>query len=231
MSWGRPNSIRQLVNWLTSTVTGGGSRQPCRVIAYAGSPVTLQSSPITNAVFSMAPAVKPRIFLSDQSSDRALQEASIEETVIAQLNRARTVQAEWAESRMRDRIAVLKSLRLRIAQDPRGLARSVNRENAAETLAAEVLPLLDACRFLELERLRNSCGEKSVGQSCPAHVAVGNARGPATGTARRVVLIIAPSNYPLMLPGNSGSAGGRRRQCGADQASRRWHGCGAGKLD
>ena len=70
-----------------------------------------------------------------RDSDRALHEASIEETVIAQLNRARTVQAEWAESTVRDRIAVVKSLRLRIAQDPRGLARSVNRENAAETLA------------------------------------------------------------------------------------------------
>jgi acyl-CoA reductase-like NAD-dependent aldehyde dehydrogenase len=199
MSWGRPNSIRQLVNWLTSTVTGGGSRQPCRVIAYAGSPVTLQSSPITNAVFSMAPAVKPRIFLSDQSSDRALQEASIEETVIAQLNRARTVQAEWAESRMRDRIAVLKSLRLRIAQDPRGLARSVNRENAAETLAAEVLPLLDACRFLELEAPK-LLREKSSGNRARPMWLWGT-RVVLRPEPLGVVLIIAPSNYPLMLPG------------------------------
>ena len=153
-----------------------------------------------------------------------MQEASIEETVTAQLKRARNMQSVWVngiadetsalpergrlvrirpvphpKGKLRERIAILKSLRLRIAQDPRSLARSVGRQNEAETLAAEVLPLLDACRFLELESLKILREKVSGNRSRPMWL--WGTRVTLRPEPLGVVLIIGPSNYPLLLPG------------------------------
>jgi len=86
-----------------------------------------------------------------------------------------------------------------MAQDPRSLAAAVGRENIAETLAAEVLPLLDACRFLENEATRILKATRASRRSRPTWL---------WGTSVElipeplgVVLVIGCSNYPLMLPG------------------------------
>ena len=119
--------------------------------------------------------------------------------VQSQLNAARTAQSDWCEIALQDRLKTLTKLRLKIAADPRALARTVERENLAETLAAEVLPLLDACRFLETEAPR-ILRERIVSNRARPMWLWGNSvalRSEPLG----VVLIIAPSNYPLMLPG------------------------------
>lgn len=119
--------------------------------------------------------------------------------VRSQLKKSRDAQAAWSETTMRDRAGILKKLRLRIAGDPVTLAKTVDRANLSETLAAEVLPLLDACRFLESEAAR-ILQEKNVGTRGRPMWLWGNSialRPEPLG----VVLIIAPSNYPLMLPG------------------------------
>ena len=103
------------------------------------------------------------------------------------------------KAKLRERIAILKSLRLRIAQDPRSLARFVSRQNEAETLAAEVLPLLDACRFLELESPKILREKVSGTRSRPMWL--WGTRVLLRPEPLGVVLIIGPSNYPLMLPG------------------------------
>ena len=115
------------------------------------------------------------------------------------LCRARTAQSEWAERSVRERLGFLKSLRLRIAARPRAIAASVPRPDAAETLAAEVLPLLDACRFLEIEAPR-ILKEKRVGSRARPKWLWGT-RVALKPEALGVVLVIGPSNYPLMLPG------------------------------
>lgn len=121
------------------------------------------------------------------------------DTVRSQLKIARTSQLDWAASPVVSRLQILKKLRLQIAANPRELAVLVDRKNLAETLAAEVLPLLDACRFLETEAAR-ILREKQLSQRGRPMWLWGN-----TVTLRPeplgVVLIIAPSNYPLMLPG------------------------------
>jgi acyl-CoA reductase-like NAD-dependent aldehyde dehydrogenase len=121
------------------------------------------------------------------------------DAVKSQARVARKTQAGWSARSLQCRLKILKKLRLQIAADPCKLANTVDRENLAETLAAEVLPLLDACRFLETEAAR-ILQEKKVGQRGRPMWLWGNSvvlRPEPLG----VVLIIGPSNYPLMLPG------------------------------
>ena len=112
---------------------------------------------------------------------------------------ARMAQAGWSNQSLKQRLKIFTSLRQMIAADPRSLALKVNRTNVAETLAAEVLPLLDACRFLESEATR-ILAEKHVGNRARPMWLWGTSvvlRPEPMG----VVLIIGPSNYPLLLPG------------------------------
>ncbi len=73
------------------------------------------------------------------------------------------------------------------------------RIDPVQTLAAEVIPLADACRFLEKEAGRWLKPKRLGRDGRPVWLA---------GTAAEVhreplgwVMILAPSNYPLMLPG------------------------------
>lgn len=116
-----------------------------------------------------------------------------------QCETARVAQKAWSALQVKSRLAILRKLRFKIASNPRDLAALILRQNLAETLAAEVLPLLDACRFLELEAV-NILREKAVPQRGRPKWMWGNSlflRPEPLG----VVLIIGPSNYPLMLPG------------------------------
>ena len=140
-----------------------------------------------------------RVHEGGSVTEPAVQFTTMDDTVRTRLTTARRVQAEWSGRSVRDRIRVLTSLRTRIAENPRGIASRVNREKAAETLAAEVLPLLDACRFLELESPR-ILREKAAGRRARPMWLWGTSvllRPEPLG----VVLVIGPSNYPLMLPG------------------------------
>ena len=119
--------------------------------------------------------------------------------VRSQCKAAEDAQSAWAAVPLKSRLKILGRLRLRMAADPRAVAGSVGRGNLAETLAAEVLPLLDACRYLETEASR-LLREQTIGRRGRPMWLWGNSvvlRPEPLG----VVLIIGPSNYPLMLPG------------------------------
>lgn len=147
-------------------------------------------------------SVRLRLLAADSVSEdpsRSDVGNELAETVRSQLKTARTTQVEWAAVPLQSRLKILKKLRLHIAADPRTLANTVDRDNLAETLAAEVLPLLDACRFLETEAAR-ILKDKTLSQRGRPMWLWGNSvvlRPEPQG----VVLIIGPSNYPLMLPG------------------------------
>lgn len=114
---------------------------------------------------------------------------------------ARRAQRDWAARPIRRRLGVLRELRHRIAENARCLADPIKRpgRTMAESIASEVLPLLEAIGFLERDAaalLRPKC--------------MGRRRRPVWlfGTdleIRRephgVVLVVGPANYPLMLPG------------------------------
>jgi acyl-CoA reductase-like NAD-dependent aldehyde dehydrogenase len=121
------------------------------------------------------------------------------------LGQARAAQQIWARTGIKGRLALLRRARHRIAtaeeiaqtvpcQQPGALQRTV-----ADTLVSEVLPLVEACRFLEREAAWILAPQRISTHSRPfwlLRVTAETRRDPLG-----VVLIIAPANYPLFLPG------------------------------
>lgn len=112
---------------------------------------------------------------------------------------ARNAQREWQARPIAERLKVIRDFRHLIASEPTALAVWCGRPEMVESLTAEVLPILDACRFLEktaadtLKPKRVSAQGRS---SWLRGVGVQLRRDPFG-----VVLIVAPSNYSMMLPG------------------------------
>ena len=124
----------------------------------------------------------------------------------AELGQARVAQQIWSRLPLRNRLSLLRKARHRIAATATALAQSVPlnkpgalHRNLADTLASEVLPLAEACRFLESE-----AGWILAPQTLSNHQRPFWLRKVTAETRREplgVVLIIAPANYPLFLPG------------------------------
>lgn len=111
---------------------------------------------------------------------------------------AREAQAEWSARPVAERLRVLRALRHRIAERCEELVRACGR-SAAEVLSSEVVPLADACRFLEREASPLLAPRRLGAEGRPVWL-----RGVDVELRREpfgLVLIIAPSNYPLFLPG------------------------------
>lgn len=111
---------------------------------------------------------------------------------------ARAAQAAWRATSVRDRCRVFTALR-RVLADParaRALAGTVVRDSTAVTLGSEIVPIADACAFLarRAPRILRQTREYGDQPLWLRGVAVTIHRDPLG-----VVLIIAPSNYPLML--------------------------------
>jgi len=118
----------------------------------------------------------------------------------------RAAQHAWRATLLRSRLAVVRRLRQEIASAATGLAATVPanlpgalHRSQAETLTAEVLPLAEACRFLEKEAaqiLASGVAGKRARPLWLNSVSVETRRLPLG-----VILILAPANYPLFLPG------------------------------
>jgi acyl-CoA reductase-like NAD-dependent aldehyde dehydrogenase len=122
------------------------------------------------------------------------------------LQQARISQQNWAKTALCKRLAVLRRFRRSLALRGADLAQSVPCEqpgalhrSIADTLVSEVLPLAEACRFLEREAAGILASQRLSARSRPFWL-----RGVTAETRREplgVVLIIGPANYPLFLPG------------------------------
>ena len=125
---------------------------------------------------------------------------------LASIGQARTAQQVWAETSLRERLALLRRARHRIAELGVHIAQSVRcdqpgalHRSVADTLVSEVLPLAEACRFLEREAGWILAPQRLSTWNRPFWL-----RRVTAETRREplgVVLIIAPANYPLLLPG------------------------------
>jgi aldehyde dehydrogenase (NAD+) len=122
------------------------------------------------------------------------------------LEQARAAQQLWARKSCKQRLAILRRARRLIALTGIELARSVPlerpgalRRTLADTLAAEVLPLAEACRFLEREAHFILAPQRLSDYTRPFWLRRVTAR--TTREPLGVVLILAPANYPLFLPG------------------------------
>lgn len=111
-------------------------------------------------------------------------------------------QRRWAARTVGERLQVIRHARHAIAARPELFAEAISPtlpRSAAETLVTEVLPLLDAMRFLERRAASLLAPHKLGARGRPLWL---------TGVAAQVqrvplghILIIAPANYPLFLAG------------------------------
>jgi acyl-CoA reductase-like NAD-dependent aldehyde dehydrogenase len=118
------------------------------------------------------------------------------------LGAARAAQRNWAGTPVGRRLEVVGRLRRRIAACvPDLVAALAGRpgRTAAESLAAEILPLADALRFLEREGGRILAPRRLGRRGRPAWLfgIEAELRREPFG----LVLVLAPSNYPLFLAG------------------------------
>lgn len=139
--------------------------------------------------------------MPDEESRSALAAAPAAD-VARRLDAARVAQAAWAATPVKARLRIVRRLRRLLAREAvalAGLVRTYARRTPAETLAAEILPLVAACRFLEQEAQAVLAPRRLGAEGRPRWLA------GVTAEVRRephgLVLVIAPGNYPLMLPG------------------------------
>lgn len=109
----------------------------------------------------------------------------------------RAGQATWATVPVRQRLAVVRRMRRLLADRADTLAATVARP-AAETITAEILPLIEACRFLEHngDRLLAPRRVRSYRPLWLRSVELSTRREPFG-----IVLIVGPANYPIFIPG------------------------------
>ena len=115
---------------------------------------------------------------------------------------ARAAQQRWACVPIKHRLRLVRKLRQLIAENARKLAEASAKTRSrpiSEALAAEVLPLAEACRFLELNAERILRPQRFGIRGRPIWLAAvqSEIRREPCG----VILIIGPENYPLFLPG------------------------------
>jgi acyl-CoA reductase-like NAD-dependent aldehyde dehydrogenase len=112
---------------------------------------------------------------------------------------ARQAQAAWAAQPLKQRLALVRRVRQLIPEHIAELAAPIHpgRRSLVETLAAELMPLADACRFLE-RNARSILRPYRLGVfSRPAWLF--GLRSEVRREPFGVVLIIGPGNYPLFL--------------------------------
>ena len=108
----------------------------------------------------------------------------------------------WAQLRLEDRLQVLRRSRILMAERAEQFADAISGElerSRADTLVSEVLPLLAGIRYLERDAAKVLQTRRAGAGGRPLWL------GRVTSEIERVplgrVLVIAVSNYPLLLPG------------------------------
>jgi acyl-CoA reductase-like NAD-dependent aldehyde dehydrogenase len=117
------------------------------------------------------------------------------------IERARAAQTRWAATPIRRRLAIVRRTRAVVGERAADFATvaSARLASTAQALAVEVLPLADACRFLEREAACVLAPRRPGRRGRPAWLT-----GVELSVRREpygVVLIVGPSNYPLYLVG------------------------------
>ena len=113
---------------------------------------------------------------------------------------ARAAQASWAARPLPERLRVVRGIRHAIAGHAAALARAAGAGRPeAEVLSAEVVPLADACRFLEREAPRLLATRRLGSEGRPAWLS--GVEAEVRREPLGLVLILAPANNLLFLPG------------------------------
>jgi acyl-CoA reductase-like NAD-dependent aldehyde dehydrogenase len=129
-------------------------------------------------------------------------DASLTAAVKHAMTEARAAQLPWSRAPLAGRQRLMRELRLLIAEHALLLAEvsaSARGRPALESLISEVLPLSEACRFLERDAGRILAARRLGRRGLPIWLT--GLRGEVHREPLGVVLIIGPGNYPLLLPG------------------------------
>ncbi len=115
------------------------------------------------------------------------------------INEARLTQQEWAQRPILERLRIMRRLRHELANSAADLLKLFgDHRDAVDSLTAEILPLAEACRFLELRAkaiLKPVMLSRRGRPFWQRGIDIQIRREPLG-----VVLVIGPANYPLFLP-------------------------------
>ncbi|HVM47063.1 MAG TPA: aldehyde dehydrogenase family protein [Candidatus Acidoferrum sp.] len=141
---------------------------------------------------------------ADQMRLPAVNDADPDATamVARAMTAARAAQSRWSRTPLARRLELIRELRRLIAERALQLAEasaSARKRPALESLTAEVLPLAEACRFLEREARGVLATRRFSKRGRPVWLA--GVRSEIHREALGVILVIGPGNYPLLLPG------------------------------
>ena len=112
------------------------------------------------------------------------------------------VRIAWAATPLDQRLKLIRNLRHLIADNSSHLTEAIPSDlarNHADTQAAEILPLLAAARFLEREAHKLLAARHLGRRGLPFWLA--GVHSSVERVPLGTILIIAPANYPLFLPG------------------------------
>ena len=129
-------------------------------------------------------------------------DSGAEDSIGQAMATARSAQVNWSALPLAIRLKKLRCVRALIAEQAIALAESaaiLRPRSVAEILTSEVLPLAEACRFLE-RTARKTLQPRRLGpRGRPFWL--GGLRSEIHREPHGVVLLIGPGNYPLFLPG------------------------------
>jgi len=122
------------------------------------------------------------------------------------LESVKLAQPEWAANPVRARLAIVRELRKRMASGAKELAETIPlrlpgalSRTVADSLVSEVLPLIEACRFLEREASEILRSKTLSSEGRP--VWLSGIEAEVERAPWGVVLILGAANYPLLLAG------------------------------
>jgi aldehyde dehydrogenase (NAD+) len=135
----------------------------------------------------------------DLSSAQAGEE--VQQFVAIRIAECRAAQRAWSRRPLRERLRLIRRVRHLLVPYADRIVQSVryaHRRDAAETLAAEVLPLADACRFLEQEAGR-ILASQALRRRAGRPPWLGRLRLRLHRDPWGVVLVVGAANYPVFL--------------------------------
>lgn len=121
---------------------------------------------------------------------------------VADFKLIRIAQPAWARAAVEDRLRVLRDVRTGLAASATAfahIARAETSQQIAEVISSQLLPLADACRFLEKQAatLLRPQSLSRKGQPFWLHGVAAEIHREPCG----IILVVAPGNYPFFLPG------------------------------
>jgi aldehyde dehydrogenase (NAD+) len=140
------------------------------------------------------PTLAPIVFNASDDDTTAV--------VARAMTAARAAQLPWSRTPLVRRLKLIRELRRLIAENASQLATasaSARQRPTLESLTAEVLPLAEACRFLEREAEKILAPRQLGRRGLPLWLA--GVRSEVHREPFGVMLVIGPGNYPLLLPG------------------------------